>query len=62
MSSDRATWKIKSSRTANQAHNPIRAIVDKLKLNPSLKKSLISLSIGKNRQIPKQKKKKPPQF
>lgn len=46
MSSDRATWNIKSSRTAKQAHNPIRAIVDKLKLNPTLTKPLISLSIG----------------
>ncbi|KAI7895582.1 tyrosine aminotransferase [Mucor mucedo] len=46
MSSDRSTWKIKSSRTANQAHNPIRAIVDQLKLNPNVTKSLISLSIG----------------
>lgn len=47
MSSDRATWNIKASRTANQAHNPIRAIVDKLKLNPNVTKPLISLSIGK---------------
>lgn len=46
MSSDRASWNIQSSRTAKQAHNPIRAIVDKLKLNPSLTKPLISLSIG----------------
>lgn len=46
MSSDRTTWKVKSSRTANQAHNPIRAIVDQLKLNPKVTKSLISLSIG----------------
>ena len=47
MSSDRTTWNIKASRTANQAHNPIRAIVDKLKLNPNVTKPLISLSIGK---------------
>lgn len=47
MSSDRASWNIKASRTANQAHNPIRAIVDKLKLNPNVTKPLISLSIGK---------------
>lgn len=47
MSSDRATWNIKASRTANQATNPIRAIVDKLKLNPNVTKPLISLSIGK---------------
>lgn len=46
MSSDRTTWKVKSSRTANQATNPIRAIVDQLKLNPNVTKSLISLSIG----------------
>lgn len=46
MSSDRASWNIQSSRTAKQAHNPIRAIVDKLKLNPNLTKPLISLSIG----------------
>ncbi|KAI7900592.1 tyrosine aminotransferase [Cokeromyces recurvatus] len=46
MSSDRACWNIKASRTAHQAHNPIRAIVDKLKLNPNVTKPLISLSIG----------------
>ncbi|KAI8046945.1 tyrosine aminotransferase [Gilbertella persicaria] len=46
MSSDRTCWNIKASRVANQAHNPIRAIVDKLKLNPNLTKPLISLSIG----------------
>ncbi|KAI8376715.1 tyrosine aminotransferase [Choanephora cucurbitarum] len=46
MSSNRTSWNIKASRIANQAHNPIRAIVDKLKLNPNLTKPLISLSIG----------------
>ncbi|KAI8637391.1 tyrosine aminotransferase [Parasitella parasitica] len=46
MSSDRKTWSIKASKTANQASNPIRAIVDKLKLNPNATKPLISLSIG----------------
>ncbi|CEP19568.1 hypothetical protein [Parasitella parasitica] len=46
MSSDRKTWSVKASRTANQATNPIRAIVDKLKLNPNATKPLISLSIG----------------
>lgn len=47
MSSERASWNIKASRTANQAHNPIRAIVDKLKVDPNATKPLISLSIGK---------------
>lgn len=46
MSSDRTNWNIKSSRTAKQAHNPIRAIVDQLKLDPNATKPLISLSIG----------------
>lgn len=46
MSSDRKTWSIKSSRTAKQAHNPLRAIVDKLKVDPNATKPLISLSIG----------------
>lgn len=48
MSSERASWNIKASRTANQAHNPIRAIVDKLKVDPNATKPLISLSIGKH--------------
>lgn len=47
MSSDRNAWKIKSSKTAQQAHNPIRAIVDQLKVDPKATKPLISLSIGK---------------
>lgn len=55
MSSDRASWNIKSSRTAKQAHNPIRAIVDQLKLDPNATKPLISLSIG---NVKKKKKKK----
>ncbi|KAG1453492.1 hypothetical protein G6F56_007561 [Rhizopus delemar] len=46
MSSDRNAWKIKSSKTAQQAHNPIRAIVDQLKVDPKATKPLISLSIG----------------
>jgi tyrosine aminotransferase len=49
MSSDRKSWNIQASRVAQAAHNPIRAIVDKLKLNPSLTKPLISLSIGKGK-------------
>jgi hypothetical protein len=51
MSSDRKTWNIKSSRTAQQAHNPLRAIVDKLKVDPNATKPLISLSIGKHNRI-----------
>lgn len=50
MSSERSSWKIKASRTAKQAHNPIRAIVDKLKVDPNATKPLISLSIGNNKK------------
>ncbi|KAI8978001.1 tyrosine aminotransferase [Pilobolus umbonatus] len=46
MSSDRRSWKIQPSKVSKQAHNPIRAIVDKLKVDPKSKKPLISLSIG----------------
>ncbi|KAG0171781.1 hypothetical protein DFQ28_006377 [Apophysomyces sp. BC1034] len=46
MSSDRASWNIKSSSVAKRAHNPIRAIVDKLKIDPNATKSFISLSVG----------------
>ncbi|KAI8971889.1 tyrosine aminotransferase [Mycotypha africana] len=46
MSSERTSWKVQSSRTAQQAFNPIREIVDKQKINTNLTKPLISLSIG----------------
>ncbi|KAI8974440.1 tyrosine aminotransferase [Pilobolus umbonatus] len=46
MSSDRSSWKVQASQSAKQAESPIRAIVDKLKVDPKAKKPLISLSIG----------------
>ncbi|KAL0078054.1 tyrosine aminotransferase [Phycomyces blakesleeanus] len=46
MSSDRKKWSIRSSDVAKRAHNPIRQIVDKLKLDPKATKEFISLSVG----------------
>ncbi|KAI8391801.1 tyrosine aminotransferase [Radiomyces spectabilis] len=46
MSSDRAAWKVQSSKVAKSAHNPIRKIVDSLKLDPNAQKEFISLSVG----------------
>jgi len=40
---------IKASSTAKNTFNPIRNIVDKLKVDPNPEKKLISLSLGKNK-------------
>ncbi|CDS06015.1 hypothetical protein LRAMOSA08543 [Lichtheimia ramosa] len=39
-------WNIKASNISKRAHNPIRQIVDKLKVDPNAQKSFISLSVG----------------
>jgi hypothetical protein len=39
-------WNIKSSEFAMKTHNPIRAIVDGLKIQPNIDKKMIALSIG----------------
>lgn len=43
----RNSWDIKSSITAKQTSNPIRAIVDQMKIVPNPAKDMISVSIGK---------------
>jgi hypothetical protein len=40
-------WNIKCSEFAMKTHNPIRAIVDGLKIEPNKDKPMIALSIGK---------------
>ena len=40
-------WNVKCSEFAMKTHNPIRAIVDNLKIQPNKDKALIALSIGK---------------
>lgn len=42
-----AKWNIKCSEFAMKTHNPIRAIVDGLKIEPNKDKQMIALSIGK---------------
>lgn len=42
-----ANWNIKSSEFAMKTHNPIRAIVDGLKITPNKEKPMIALSIGR---------------
>lgn len=42
-----AKWDIKCSEFAMKTHNPIRAIVDGLKIEPNKDKQMIALSIGK---------------
>ena len=42
-----AKWNIKCSEFAMKTHNPIRAIVDGLKIEPNKDKPMIALSIGK---------------
>jgi hypothetical protein len=46
MSSRPSTWNVPASKVAKRAHNPIRQIVDKLKIDPKAEKALISLALG----------------
>ena len=46
--SRRQRWEVKPSEMANNTLNPIRAIVDGMKLTPNPDKPMIALSIGKN--------------
>lgn len=45
--SRRQRWEVKPSEMANNTFNPIRAIVDGMKLTPNPDKPMIALSIGK---------------
>lgn len=45
-SSRAALWNIRCSEFAMKTHNPIRAIVDGLKIEPNKDKPMIALSIG----------------
>lgn len=45
-SSRAALWNVKCSQFAMKTHNPIRAIVDGLKIEPNKDKPMIALSIG----------------
>lgn len=44
--SRRQRWEVKASKMANNTLNPIRAIVDGMKLTPNPDKPMIALSIG----------------
>lgn len=44
---DQKFWDVRASDIANNTHNPIRAIVESLQLEPNPDKQMISLSIGK---------------
>ncbi|CAO3667082.1 unnamed protein product [Umbelopsis vinacea] len=46
MSTRPSAWNVPASKVAKNAHNPIRQIVDKLKINPNAQKDLISLALG----------------
>ena len=43
----RSKWTVSGSDMAMRTHNPIRAIVDGLKLEPNPDKEFIALSLGK---------------
>ncbi|KAI7870792.1 tyrosine aminotransferase [Spinellus fusiger] len=45
MNSKRTQWQVKPSDASRLAHNPIRSIVDKLKIDPSATKQFISLAV-----------------
>lgn len=47
MKGRRARWNVKPSDMSNKTFNPIRAIVDNMKVKPNPNKTVISLSIGK---------------
>lgn len=47
--SRRQRWEVKPSDMANNTLNPIRAIVDGMKLTPNPNKPMIALSIGTTR-------------
>jgi tyrosine aminotransferase len=42
----RTQWEVVSSNTAQNTHNPIRDIVENLRLEPNPEKPMIALSIG----------------
>ncbi|MEJ1276057.1 tyrosine aminotransferase [Cricetulus griseus] len=46
MKGRRARWNVKPSDMSNKTFNPIRAIVDNMKVKPNPNKTVISLSIG----------------
>jgi tyrosine aminotransferase len=46
MSTRPSAWNVPASKVAKNAHNPIRQIVDKLKIDPNAQKDLISLALG----------------
>lgn len=43
----RMNWEVPASRMSHQTFNPIRNIVDTMKLTPNPEKEMIALSIGK---------------
>ncbi len=43
----RETWHVPASEMAKNTLNPIRKIVDEMKLTPNPEKEMIALSIGK---------------
>ena len=44
----RTKWSVCASDMSMRTHNPIRAIVDSMKLEPNPEKDVIALSIGKH--------------
>jgi hypothetical protein len=43
----RNQWEVVPSNIAQRTHNPVRNIVENLRLEPNPEKSMIALSIGK---------------
>lgn len=43
-------WNIRASEMSKRTFNPIRAIVDNMKIKPNPEKTMITLSIGKRKQ------------
>lgn len=48
----RSRWNCEISDFARYTHNPIRAIVENLKIEPNPDKPMIALSIGKIKLLP----------
>ena len=54
----RGSWSVAASDMANNTFNPIRAIIESMKLTPNPEKAMIALSIGKSTSIQQKSVKK----
>lgn len=46
-------WAVRASEMSKKTFNPVRAIVDSMKVEPNPKKAMISLSLGEHSAVAK---------